>query len=81
MRDMSSQPHTAHANPLRQRLHIIIFEADTPAGKAFDEIRERFVDADQAQVFRYWESLDPAARDRSANGPSSSAGASSSTSR
>jgi voltage-gated potassium channel len=36
MRDMFRQPHTAHANPLRRRLHIIIFEADTPAGKAFD---------------------------------------------
>ena len=33
---MAKTPQPAHATPWRGRLHEIIFEADTPAGKAFD---------------------------------------------
>ena len=33
---MAKTPHLAHQTNWRQRLHEVIFEADTPAGKAFD---------------------------------------------
>ncbi|MDF1555021.1 MAG: ion transporter, partial [Deferrisomatales bacterium] len=35
---MGKTPHPAHAAAWRQRLHQVIFEADTPAGKAFDVV-------------------------------------------
>ena len=35
---MGKIPHPAHAAVWRARLHEIIFEADTPAGKAFDVV-------------------------------------------
>ncbi len=33
---MAKTPHLAHQTNWRQRLHEVIFEADTPSGKAFD---------------------------------------------
>ncbi len=33
---MAKTPHLAHQTNWRQRLHEVIFEADTPVGKAFD---------------------------------------------
>ena len=37
IRNVPSRRNVPEA-PLRRRLHEIIFEADTPAGKAFDEV-------------------------------------------